>query len=284
MTVRLSHNAYGKHGVRVSKIKRDPADPVRHEFMEVTVNVTIEGDLVDAFTGGDNRKVVATDTCKNTIYVVAKDDPLETIESFGLALANHFINQYAHFTRVVVELRQQLWHRLSDCGHGFTGSDRETPTGRIELSRGGLPLLAAGIDDLMIAKTTQTGFKDFDRDEYRTLPDTDDRILASVVTAQWTYTRHEIDHAGLRAKARRVMLDKFLDHYSRSVQETLMLMGKAVIDACDDIDSIRLTMPNKHHIPVDMQPFGRTNLNDVFVVTDEPFGYITGTVSREQDV
>ena len=281
MTVRLSHNAYGKHNVRVSKIKRDASDPSHHEFIEATVSVTLQGDLEDAYTRGDNRNVVATDTCKNTIYVVAKDDPFETIESFGLALAKHFLDQYAHLTAVVVDLRQKVWHRLSDCSHGFIGSDSETPTARIRLTRGRAPSLSSGIADLMIAKTTQTGFKDFHRDEYRTLADTDDRILASVVTTNWTYSQPDIDHAQVRSQARKAMLDKFLDHYSRSVQETLMLMGKAVIDACDVIDSIQLTMPNKHHIPFDLQPFGRTNQNDVFVVTDEPYGYITATVTRD---
>ncbi len=283
MTVRLSHNAYGKHNVRVSKIKRDAADPSRHEFIEATVNITLQGDLEDAYTRGDNRNVVATDTCKNTVYVVAKDDPFETIEAFGLTLAKHFLAQYSHMTHVLVELRQHLWHRLGDCGHGFTGSDNETPTARIELTRGGAPSLSSGIDQLMIAKTTATGFKDFHRDEYRTLPDTDDRILATVVTALWHYSQHEIDHAGVRARVRQAMLDKFLDHYSRSVQETLMLMGQAVIDACGEVSSIELTMPNKHHIPFNLDPFGRTNQNDVFVVTDEPYGYITATVTREVD-
>lgn len=108
MTVRLRHNAYGKHHVRVSKIKRNANDPSRHEFIEATVNVTLQGDLDDAYMLGDNRNVVATDTCKNTVYIVANDDPFETIESFGLALANHFLTQYSHMTHVLVELRQHL--------------------------------------------------------------------------------------------------------------------------------------------------------------------------------
>ncbi len=280
MGVRLSHNAYGKHSVRVSKIRRDPANPGHHEFIEASVNVTIQGDLEDAYIHGDNRNVVATDTCKNTVYVVAKDDSFVSIESFGLALAKHFLGQYSHFAQVTIEIRQHTWHRLGDCGHGFIGSDSETPTARIELTRGQDPVLAAGIDGLMIAKTTATGFKDFHRDEFRTLADTDDRILASVVTSDWIYTHCEIDHAGVRAKVRLALLNKFLDHYSRSVQETMMLMGKAVLEACEEISSIRLTMPNKHHIPVNLEPFGRVNQNDVFVVTDEPFGYITAKVTR----
>lgn len=144
-------------------------------------------------------------------------------------------------------------------------------------------MLSSGIDELMIAKTTETGFKDFHRDEFRTLPDTDDRILATVVTAVWKYSHYDVHHAGLRSRARQAMLDKFLDHYSRSVQETLMMMGQAVLDACVEVSSIQLTMPNKHHIPFNLDPFGRTNENDVFMVTDEPYGFITATVTRETE-
>lgn len=286
MSSHLSHNAYGKHRVRVSKIKRDLANPSHHEFIEATVNVTLQGDLQDAYTRGDNQNVVATDTCKNTVYVIAKDDPFETIETFGLALSDHFLKQYAHLSEVVVELRQHVWHRLGQCDHGFTGSDSETPTARIERTRGQSPVVISGVDDLMIAKTTQTGFKDFHRDEFRTLADTDDRILATVVTADWSFRRPEVDYAlvdygSVRTTARDAMLAKFLDHYSRSVQETMMLMGQSVLDACDDLASIRLTMPNKHHIPVNLAPFDRENHNDVFVVTDEPYGFITATITRD---
>jgi len=281
MGVRLVQNAYGKHNVRVSKIKRRHADRALHDFIEASINVTLRGDLDDAYIRGDNRKIVATDTCKNTIYVLAKDDPFETIESFGIVLATHFLNQYLHLNHVLVELRQHVWHRLQDCSHGFIGSDAETPTATIELSRDGQPKLISGIEQLMIAKTTQSGFADFHRDEYRTLPDTHDRILASVLSARWEYRDVDVDHAADRAKIRDALLASFLDHYSRSVQETLMLLGKAAIETCESITSINLTMPNKHHLPVNLQPFGRSNENDVFVVTDEPFGYITATVSRD---
>lgn len=281
MTVCLTHNAYGKHRVRVSKIKRNAADPSWHEFIEVVVNVTLEGDLDDTYLHGDNRNVVATDTCKNTVYVVAKDDPLDTIESFGLAIAKHFLKQYAHLNRATIDLQEHRWHRLNNCPHGFTGSDAETPTARVDLHRDQPAQIASGIDQLMLAKTTETGFENFHRDEFRTLPDTNDRILATVVEATWAYSTTEIDFAAVKVAAREAMLAKFLDHYSRSVQETLMLMGQAVIETCPDIHSVTLTMPNKHHIRVDLSPFDRENRNEVFVVTDEPYGYITATVQRE---
>jgi urate oxidase len=47
------------------------------------------------------------------------------------------------------------------------------------------------------------------------------------------------------------------------------------------VKEIGLIMPNKHHIPFNLEPFGMQNNNDIFIATDEPYGYITGTVTRE---
>lgn len=281
MNARLTHNTYGKHRVRVSKIKRDASDPSKHQLIEATVNVLLEGDLDEAYTKGDNSKVVATDTCKNTVYLIAKEDPFDTIESFGARLAKHFLDQYSHLTQVRVELREHTWRRLLDCPHAFHGSDGETPTASIRLVRGQEIEISAGIDDLVIAKTTQSGFANFHRDEYRTLPDTDDRILATSVTAQWTYSDPNADFVTARQSIRSAMLAKFIDHYSKSVQQTLMLMGQAALEACDAIDAITLSMPNKHHILFNMKPFDRENHNEVFIVTDEPAGFIHATITRD---
>jgi len=284
MSHSLTHNAYGKHHVRVSKIKRprsgNDQSSAPHELIEASVNITLEGDLDAAYTVGDNTNVVATDTCKNTVYVLAKDDPFDTIESFGLTVAEHFLKQYDHLRKATVSLTEHRWHRLLDCPHAFTGSDGETPTATVVAERGQATTLVAGLDHLMIAKTTQTGFENFHRDEFRTLADTDDRIFATVLAAEWAYASTDADFATARQAIRNAALAKFIDHYSKSVQETLYLMGQAALDACSDITSITLTMPNKHHLKANLDPFKRDNDNEVFMVTDEPYGYITGTVSR----
>ena len=286
MTIRLSHNSYGKQSVRVSKIKRHADDPSKHELIEATVSVMLEGDLADSYTKGDNASIVATDTCKNTVYVLAKDDPFDCIESFGVRLAQHFLSQYDHLNQATIELMEHQWHRLGDSPHGFVRGSTETPTAKVVLRRDQPLSIATGLSDLMLAKTTQSGFANFHRDEFRTLPDTDDRIMATSVTAEWAYNQQTSNSPGFdfvtaRQLIRQALLDRFLDHYSHSVQETLMFMGTGAIEACSAIDSITLTLPNKHHILFNLEPFGRENNNDVFVVTDEPSGHIHATVSRE---
>lgn len=286
MSVRLSHHVYGKQSVRVSKIKRDPSDPSNHELIEARVNVFLEGDFDAAYTIGDNQNVVATDTCKNTVYVLAKDDPFDTIESFGSTVAKHFLSQYAHVSRASIEIAEHTWQTLAECPHAFSGSNQETPTVRVIATRDQPLQITSGLDDLMIAKTTQSGFANFHRDEFRTLPDATDRILATSLKAEWTYSTEAIASGSLnfsqhRMNVRAAMMNRFVDHYSKSVQETLMLMGQAAIEACDAVESITMTMPNKHHIPFNLAPFDRENNNDVFIVTDEPAGHICATIDRE---
>ena len=284
MAIRLTHNRYGKHRVRVSQILRPrekAPNQERHEFVEAAVDVELEGDFETSYTEGDNRAVVATDTCKNTVYALAKDYTLKTIESFGLAVARHFLQRYGHVSLCRVSLTETLWQRLDDSSHGFVARDRSTPTAVVTLNRGGEPVVTSGIEKLLIAKTTESGFTNFHQDEFRTLADTEDRILATELTATWRLTSSEADFPAARMAVTDAMLSTFLDHYSRSVQETLYRMGSAALEACASVDEISLTMPNKHHLLANLEPLGRENENEVFVVTDEPFGYITGTVTRE---
>lgn len=279
--MKLSHSVYGKHRVRVSKKRQHSDQPGRHEFVEATVNVELEGDFDAAYTDADNRSLVATDTCKNTVYAVAKDDDLASIETFAVRLAEHFLSQYDHVHRATIWATENCWTRLLDCDHAFTADQRHRPVCTAVADRGGDTILHSGIEELMIAKTTQSGFENFHRDEYRTLADTKDRILATSLTAIWRYDGVPANPVAVRQTVTDAMMRSFIDHYSHSIQETLMRMGTAAIESNQNIASIRMTMPNKHHILFAMDDLGRKNDNEVFAVTDEPFGYIEATVQRD---
>src|SRR5439155_1608916 len=75
MAVVLTHNAYGKSQVRLTKVTRY-AD--RHDLADWCVDVQLAGDFAAAYTDGDNRRVVATDTMKNVVYALARDRILAT--------------------------------------------------------------------------------------------------------------------------------------------------------------------------------------------------------------
>jgi urate oxidase len=83
-----------------------------------------------------------------------------------------------------------------------------------------------------------------------------------------------------RGRIRQALVETFAAHQSRSVQHTLHAMGEAALNACADVSEISLSLPNRHHVLVDLQPFGLDNPNEVFVATDQPYGLIEATVRR----
>ena len=285
MPGKLTHNQYGKGGVRVSKIKRTPGNSAtgnvtKHEFVEAAIDVILEGNFSDTYLTGDNRLVVATDSIRNTIYIKAHEDPWHSIESFGLTLARHFVETYKQVSKATVTLREHVWTRIGDAPAAFTGSDNETPTAVVSLERGKNATVESGIDQLMIAKTTDSAFKDFVNDEFRTLPDAEDRIFATVLTTSWKYDNVKIDFAKERAAIRAAMLQTFANHMSLSVQQSIHLLGQSALDASRAVKSITLTMPNKHHLKFNLAPFHKQINNEIFHVTSEPYGWINGTVER----
>ncbi len=130
-------------------------------------------------------------------------------------------------------------------------------------------------------KTTDSAFRDFHRDEFRTLPDADDRILATELSAEWRYASSDVDGNACYEQLRGALLKTFAGHKSLGVQHTLHALGAAALEACPAIDEITLTMPNRHRLLVNLAPFKRDNVNEIFVATDEPHGLITGTLRRE---
>ena len=270
----LGANSYGKSGIRLVRIARREG---RHDVQDLTVAVRFEGDFAAAHVAGDNADVLPTDTMKNTVYALAKDRGVEEIEEFALALSDHFLGNNPPASRVDVTIEERLWDRLG--WTAFEGSSNERRTARVSRSRSGAAV-ESGLKDLLILKSTHSGFSGFKRDAYTTLKETTDRILATSLTAAWSHASPAGPFAGSWGAVRRAMLDAFAAHESLSVQHTLYAMGEAALDGHPGLSEIRLTMPNKHHLLVDLSPFGRKNENDVFVATEEPYGLIEATVTR----
>jgi len=270
----LVGNGYGKSAVRLVTVRRGPEI---HELKDVTVAIRLEGDFETAYTEGDNSRVLPTDTMKNTVYALAADHPLEDIESFGLLLAGHFFQgPPASTASARVELTEQLWDRLHP--HAFRRAGSERRTAVVTRTRDGAKVVA-GIEDLVVMKTAKSAFEGFPRDRYTTLAETADRLLATSVTAEWTYSRLDIPFTERWSEVRHRLLEIFVDHDSRSVQQTLYAMGEAALETAD-VEEIHLAMPNIHHIPVDLTRFGLENRNEVFVATSEPYGLIEATLRR----
>lgn len=289
---RLKHfgASYGKSQVRLSRIQRHGA---RHEFIELSVSINLEGEFHAAYTCGDNSKVIATDTMKNTVYVLASKHGVASIESFAKLLVHHFLDVYPHVRSVAVRCEETPWTRLAANGgehdHAFVGGSGERFTCSCCGANSGPPgsdayeenlSLDSGLTGLEVLKTTGSGFANFLRDEYTTLPETDDRIFATSIDAEWSCRDLSADWSRARQAIRAALINVFANTYSKSVQETQYEMAKAAFAACPSIYHIRITMPNRHHLLANLAPFGLDNPNEVFVPTSEPFGLISGGYLR----
>jgi urate oxidase len=270
----LGRHGYGKSEVRVVKVTRTPG---RHVLRDLTVDVALEGDFAAAHTSGDNSALIATDTMRNGVYALARTHPIDSLESFGAALVEHFLAAGPTVTRVRIDVAEHPWERLGDHEHAFQRGHGGTRTATVT-GDGAATTYEAGIDDLLVLKTTGSGWEGFVRDEYTTLPETDDRILATIVAARWTYA--DAPEESTWAGVRDTLLEAFADHYSPSVQFTLNRMGEAVLERHPEVQRIHLSLPNRHHLLFDLKRFGLDNPNVVFHATTEPYGLIEGTIER----
>ena len=278
---KLSSHRYGKARVRVAKILRGKD---RQSIVEIDVAVMLEGDFESSYTAGDNTKVVPTDTIKNTINVLAKEKLGDEIEPFAIALGEHFLKRYQQVRTASIEIGERDWRRMEIDGkphsHSFVaGSDAKMFT-RVVCGRDS-QTVESGIRNLVILKSTGSGFENYPKDEFTTLPETADRILATSFSATWSYAKNPSSYRDRNDKIIDAMLKVFANNYSPSAQTTLFEMGTAALEVCPEISRIELAMPNKHYLPIDLSRFNRENKNEVFTPTDEPHGQIEAVVSRD---
>ena len=282
MPAHLTSNTYGKSDVRLTKVVRYGSC---HALLEFSVDVRLSGTFERSYTYGDNSSIIATDSMKNTVYVLAKENDFTSAEQFAVILAEHFPRTYPQVLSSFVEIRQNNWARIPVDGkpheHAFVNGGTDHNTASASATRGKPTAISGGIDGLLVLKTTNSAFKGFVTDRYRTLKDADDRIFATRITATWDFDRPDVDFVAVDSRIRAALLQTFATHKSMAVQETMFEMGKAALEVAPEVRKISLQLPNKHRIPINLQPFGLENHNEIFVWTDEPFGDISAVVERE---
>jgi urate oxidase len=279
MANRLGANRYGKAENRVVRIVRDTA---RHEIRDLNVSTSLRGEFEDAHTTGDQAAVLPTDTQKNTAFAYAKLHGVSSIEDYSLALGRRLLEACPAADAAQVRVEEYLWDRIGD--HSFVRRGGAVRTCATTVGREQTVVLS-GISDLVLLNSTDSEFKGFLKDEFTTLPETDDRVLATSLVARWRHTAVEgVDWNDSHAAVLQTLLETFAGTYSRALQETLHAMGCAVLDSQPGIGEIRFSAPNKHHFLVDFSGFdieGLTNDGEVFVAADRPYGLIEAQVTRD---
>lgn len=288
MGIVLGPNQYGKAENRVVRIVRDTA---RHEIRDLNVSTSLRGDFAAAHLTGDQGTVLPTDTQKNTVYAFAQSKGVASAEEFALTLGRHFVDSVAPVTGARIGVEEYAWDRIEVDGaphdHSFVRRGQETRTtvvtvdGKAAHDGGQSAWVVSGLQDLVVLKSTGSEFHGFLKDEYTTLRETDDRIMATSLVARWRYATLDVDWNATYDGVKALMLAQFASLHSLALQQTLWHMGRAVLEAYDTIAEVRLSAPNKHHFVVDLSPFGLDNPNEVFHADDRPYGLIQATVLRD---
>jgi len=288
--VEFVNSRYGKHRVKLLNIRREGS---AHYIKEIQVNTGLTLNSKKDYVTGDNSDIVATDSQKNTIYVLAKQNGVQCPETFGLLLCSHFLQKYPQVTKAHVYVEEHPWKRITKDGkehiHAFISSPECINYCEVEQTQGGKPKVTSGIKDLRLIKTTQSAFVNFVRDEYTSLPDAPDRIFSTQVKARWEFSENEgFDFSETRNTIKEIILDTFAGPpetgvYSPSVQQTLHVIQRKTIVKIPQIFSIELELPNIHYFPVDfskLPAFQIKENNEIFLPSDSPSGNIYAKVER----
>ncbi|MCW2523820.1 MAG: urate oxidase [Frankiales bacterium] len=282
--VKLGFNRYGKAEVRLVHVSRgtgpDGADAIR----DWNISSSLSGELAAVHLSGDNSNVLATDSQKNTAYAFAQKLGGIEPEAFALALAEHFVTSQEAITRARLQIEEYAWNQLGAQPHSFARGGQQTRTTTVIYDQEQGVSVVGGVADLIVMNTTNSEFWGFPRDEYTTLPETKDRILATQVTASWRFREplaDAADYAQVYDAATSALLTTFAGTYSYSLQQMLYLMSEQILKAAPQLCEVRFVLPNKHHFLVDLEPFGLENDNEVYFAADRPYGLIEGQVSAD---
>jgi urate oxidase len=183
VSFQLGENSYGKSEVRVVKLTRGPD---AHALRDLTADVRLQGGFADVHLSGENHDLPATDTMRNVVYACAAEHDLQSVPAFAAELATRLLGLSPLAEAVAVRLRERPWARLD--AHSWQGGAGGTRvhTVTVEADTGAITH-RGGIEDLLVLRSAGSAFRGFQRDRYTALPETDDRILATVVMGDWEH-------------------------------------------------------------------------------------------------
>jgi len=207
--------------------------------------------------------VVATDSMKNTVYIKAKEHPVNPPELFASILGTHFVETYPHIHKAHIKVVTHRWTRMTIDGkphpHSFFRDGAETRNVEVVATEGRGIDIRSGIVGLLVLKSTGSQFHSFVRDEYTTLPEVRDRILSTDVDCGWAWKTF----SGLSAvkeaipkfdqaweDARNITMKTFAEESSPSVQNTMYKMCELILKAVPEIDAVDYSLPNKHYFEI----------------------------------
>jgi urate oxidase len=267
---------YGKADVKVYRLSGEPLTGITsipespfngrdNRLVAAEIEVVVHGtQFLDAYTKGDNRLVVATDTMKNFIHATSLTARARTLEEWLLEVGTAFLETYPHMERLTIHGRDLPFPAAIVPGDGgFEASDRlfsrdrcDAGAARLELERGGGGGVVVtdhdcGRRDLQLIKITGSAFADFARDEHTTLPERRDRPLYIWCDIGWHYA--DASNAVLADPARYVASEQvadlaatvFHEFVSLSIQHLVNEIGLRMLERWPQLDSVSFDAQNR---------------------------------------
>ena len=234
---------YGKHDVSFYRTHRD-----RGLFAgQVSIDVFGEN-FLPAYTEGDNRQVVATDTMKNFVYAMALEYSGASHEGFAAFLGRRFLQSYPQMQWLRLVLRETPFAQHSQKLLSPLADDYGVV--ELEVGRDGIRALRCGRRNLRLVKLTGSAFKEFARDAYTTLPERSDRPLFIYLDVHWRYQQLEdgISDGPARIPSevvRDAVVATFDDFVSMSIQHLVHEMGTRLLDRFKGLTEVSFEAQNR---------------------------------------
>jgi urate oxidase len=276
--VKVRHEIrYGKADVKVYRTYAEPLTGITpipespfvgrdNILAAAAIEVVVHGtEFLEAYTTGDNRRVVATDTMKNFIHTVSLTTRARALEEWLLDIGTAFLDTYPHMASLTMLGRDLTFPAalVPAPDGGFAVSDRlfsrgreDAGTGRLELARSDDGRVAitdheSGRRDLQLVKITGSAFADFARDEHTTLPERRDRPLYIWCSIGWRYA--DASHAVLADPAMYVASEQvadlagavFHEFVSLSIQHLVNEIGTRMLDRWPQLAEVSFDAQNR---------------------------------------
>lgn len=267
---------YGKTRVIFFRLAKRSAPP-----FAASVTIDVFGERFGAaYTEGDNREVVATDTMKNFVYATAADFDGSSPDEYVLFLGRRLLETYPQMERIRViayEVPLDPAHDESDVVFRLTRTDVAMSEAHLERRGGEIVVTAArsGIEGIRLLKTTGSSFEAFARDQYTSLPELTDRPLTIRMDAHWRYGDPQRASRISSGLIRRAIEQTFHEFNSRSIQHLVHVMGTRLLNGFPVLSEVEFAAEN--HTP-DAVAEGKGDVR-VFAEPRQTFGKI-GLVLR----
>lgn len=254
------YRSYGTP-LEVSPIPESPYTGSSNVLFAVDVDLNVLGDhFKPAYTEGDNRMVIATDSMKNFILNKGIEYTGATLEGFLAFLGREFITTYPEVDHIVVSGRQQpfaampvgsehsdvLFSRSHD-DYGYAELEmRKEDDGEIYVADH-----ICGRLQLQLIKVTGSSFVSFVRDDYTTLPEHKDRPLFIYMDMLYEYqdtaafTSDDLSHYIASEQVRDLAGVVFHEFNSKSIQHLVHEMGKRLLARFPQLVSVSFDAQNR---------------------------------------